>query len=159
MTRGTGVLVHRGDGQAGPVVWGMGTGWVYRVGNTGTYPASTLLGEGPRYSEAGPGSPSRGAGVGGIWVPGARCSSVPPLRGPVGLQPPCTLPPLSSQTAVQTSKTSENMIISAKLVKTAECHRNMSKRPSIVPISKTGSRNHLLIFLDFRFRQPSLTRN
>ena len=32
---------------------GMGTGWVYRGGYTGYYPA-TLLEESPRYSEAGP---------------------------------------------------------------------------------------------------------
>ena len=41
---------------------------------------------------------------------------------------------------------------SVKLVKTAMCHRNMSKRPVIVPISKTGSRIHLLRFSDFQFR-------
>ena len=32
------------------------------------------------------------------------------------------------------------------LVKTAKCHQNMSKRPVIVPISKTGLKSHLLIF-------------
>ena len=40
----TGVLVHRGDGQAGYGAPGGYTGWVYRVGTwvgyTGTYPAT-----------------------------------------------------------------------------------------------------------------------
>ena len=49
--------------------------------------------------------------------------------------------------------------ISVKLVKTMECHRKSGKRPTIVPISKTGSRSRLLIFSDFHFRQPSLARN
>ena len=50
-------------------------------------------------------------------------------------------------------------VFSVNLVKTAECHQKMSKRPSIVPISKTRAKSHLLIFSDFRFRWPSLTRN
>ena len=48
---------------------------------------------------------------------------------------------------------------SVKLVKTAKCHRFMSKRPTIVPVSKNGSRNHLLKFSDFHIWQPSLPRN
>ena len=45
------------------------------------------------------------------------------------------------------------------LVKTAECHQNMSIRPVIVPVPKTAIKSHLLIFWDFCFPQPSLTRN
>ena len=37
------------------------------------------------------------------------------------------------------------------LVKRAECHQNMLIRPVIVPVSKTASEYHLLIFWDFRF--------
>ena len=38
------------------------------------------------------------------------------------------------------------------LVKTAECHQNITKRPVMLPISKTGPRCHLLKFLEIRFR-------
>ena len=50
-------------------------------------------------------------------------------------------------------------VISRNIVKTGKCHREVCKRPVIVPISKTSSKSHLLIFPGFTFRQPSLTRN
>ena len=70
------------------------TGWVYRVGNTGSrvHPA-TLLEESDRYSEAGPVGPAR-AGVGGTGcsdVPAAGdgpCTTLRARSVPAG--PPCT---------------------------------------------------------------------
>ena len=44
------------------------------------------------------------------------------------------------------------MTFPVKLVKTAECHQFVSKRPVIVPICKTGPESHLLIFLGFANR-------
>ena len=40
--------------------WGMGLGWVYRVGNTGTSHLARCSGRGVHPSGAGPGSPARG---------------------------------------------------------------------------------------------------
>ena len=51
------------------------------------------------------------------------------------------------------------MTFPVKLVKTEECHQKSVIRPVIVPILKTGPKSRLLIFSDFRFSQPSLTRN
>ena len=51
------------------------------------------------------------------------------------------------------------MTFPENLVKTAKCHRNMSKRPPIVPVSILGSESHLLNFSDFHSSEPSLTRN
>ena len=144
VTRGTGVLVHRGDGQRVP--WGgIGrAGWVYRVGNTGSrYCPATLLGE-QRIQRSGPGSPCRGLEW---WDPAAGAPgpdhplrTLQVLRGPLR----CQDLPLSSQTAVQTRKSLKTVTFTVKLVKTAKCRRNMSIRPTIVPISKTGPRIHLL---------------
>ena len=77
----TGVLVHRGDGQAGPTGWVRGAGWVYRVGNTGpgTYPA-TLPGE-QTHQRSGPRSPCRGRSG---WVGAAGAPGMTHPSGPVG---------------------------------------------------------------------------
>ena len=73
--------------------------------------------------------------------------------GPVGHPGdlPVMDPPLSSQTAVQTAISVKTVIFYIKLVKTVECHQKVSKRPVIVPISKTGLESQLLIFWDFPF--------
>ena len=111
------------------------------------------------YSEAGPVAPA-GGGVGGTCGR-ARAAGYDHPAGPVGpmLGPPCHIPPLSSQTAVQTAKRRHFSQITVKLVKMTKCRPNILKRPVIVPISKTGSESRLLIFWDFRFAQPSLPRN
>ena len=46
-----------------------------------------------------------------------------------------------------------------KLVYIPECHQNMSMRPVILPISKTGSEITTLNSQDFRLAAPSLARN
>ena len=135
---------------------GYGTGWV--VGGVYRYPA-TLLEEGPCSSEAGPVAPAGGRsgwehGAGRALQHGPPCG---PGRSPA--VPSLSMPPLSSQNQVQTVKTSELRLFYRLLVKTTKCHRNMSIRPTIVPILKTAIKSHLLIFSDFRFSQPSLTRN
>ena len=132
------------------------TGWVIRG------PASSKdvhLQSGAQTSGAGPGSPT-GAGVGGSgcsapyvrpWVPPLRpCRPPGPLRCTQALLE--QMPPLGQYKRELTTFT-------VKLVKTVKCHQDMSKRPSLVPVLKTASRSHLLIFLDFRFLQPSLPRN
>ena len=49
------VLVHRGDGPEAGTGPGWGAGWVYRVGNTGTYPCPARFARGgPQPSEADP---------------------------------------------------------------------------------------------------------
>ena len=78
-------------------------------------------------------------------------------RGPVGppCGPPCHLP---ENTRLWANKARFNLIL-LKVVKTAKCQPNSSKRPVIVPISKMRSRSRLLKFPDFHLAQPSLTRN
>ena len=156
---GTGVLVHRGDGPGGCTGLGMGNGWVYRVGNTGyTQPPHAARGASPD-SEAGPGRPWQGLEW-VVWVQRARVPGPPfgPGRsGPV--LPSLSRYPLSSQTAVQTSKRRHFTTFYWKLVKTTKCRPFSSIRPVIVPVSKTGSKSRLLRFSDFHFGQPSLTRN
>ena len=137
----------------------LGTG--IRVGIPGEYPASSppMPEESACPSGAGPGRPA-GPGVGGDW-----CSDVTVggdgryhPSGPVGRAQ--ALPPCTSLAGAHLGPiTSELTSFSIKLVKTGKCHRKVCKRPAIVPISKTALKSHLLIFLDFHFGQPSLTRN
>ena len=129
--------------------WGMGTGWVYRVGVPGTtlHRARTSLRQ-----RSGPVGP---AGAGVVVSGWGRVSWVPPFGPGRSGQPALPVPRTRSQVphnAVQTAKTSENSHISVKLVKTAECHQKTSIRPVIVPVSKTGFKCRLLIFWDLRFR-------
>ena len=131
-------------------VWGLGG---YRVGAIpGYYPATARR---SLYSEAGPGSPG-GAGVGGTGAgratgtaAGRSCTHP---AGPVGQAPPalpgagpCRLPPPGPKRRDLTS-------FPVKLVKRTECHRKVSRRPPIVPISKTVPESRLLIFSDFHLR-------
>ena len=139
-------------------------GGVYRVGSTGWVirgPAASppIAGERSICSEAGPGSPT-GAGVGGRWSSGVTVGGDGLFPTPAG--PGRSLWALPGNTPWNAHlgpirRDFTSFLI--KLVKTAKCHQNSSKRPVIVPISKTGSRNHLLKFSGFRFLQPSLTRN
>ena len=167
----TGVRVHvlgmtvvRGAGCTGP---GGYQGRVYRwvpgraIPGT-THPPTALLRGAHPDSGAGPGSPA-GAGVGGQGGRGlqglgtAAGTAISPPSGPgQALQ---AFPGICPQNAALQPKGRDLTSFPIKLVKTAKCRRNMSIRPVIVPISKTGSRSHLLNFLDFHFRQPSLTRN
>ena len=73
--------------------------------------------------------------------------------------PPGALPVHTLRNAASGPIVRELRSFLGNLVKTAKCHQKCLKRPTIVPISKTGSRIHLLIFPGFRFCQPSLTRN
>ena len=148
---------HRAVTTAVRVVHGVGvrTGYGTGVGSTGGYlgglyrgttsPPSCPQGGAP-YSEAGPGRPCRGL----EWVVrGAGCvRAMSPPCGPG--RSPCRCPPwdmpLLGQMAASGPIRRELRYISVKLVKTTECHRNMCKRPVIVPISKTGTKSHLLIF-------------
>ena len=158
VSRCTGMLTS--DGYAGWVPgWGI-PGYGTRVGGGRGIPVpSHVLGEGPHDSEAGPVTPLRGGGVGGHEEPGALQSQTTlalPGPAPCGR---CLGPPLFSQNQVQTAKRRDLRSYSVKLVKTAECHRYLSIRPVIVPVLKTRPKSRLLKFLDFRFCQPSLTRN
>ena len=126
---GTGVLVHRGDGQQGPTGAWVGAGWVYRVGTTGVYYPAALLGERCRYSEAGPGSPCRGL----EWVVSAaralpvmttlRARSVtlqvPSLSFPPAFQSNGRANPQKPQNHQFYSKVSQNRRVSPKSVNKA----------------------------------------
>ena len=127
---------------------GMGTGWVGGRGNTRYPPA-------PREDHPRQRSGPRTALQGWEWVvwDGDACPGYHPA-GPVGQPAALPVPRTRSQVphnAVQTAKTSENSHISVKLVKTAECHQEMSIRPVIVPIPKNGLRNSPLGFLRIPF--------
>ena len=125
-------------------------------GYTGYYPATA--GSHPD-SEAGPVGPCKGP----EWV--VRVAGV--LRRRDGSQTHPAGPvshPVASlvwdpQNAASWPIGRDSATFLRNLVKTAECHLKMSKRPVIVPVYKTASESHLLIFSDFRFCEPSLTRN
>ena len=142
-------------------------GWVYRVGirvgNTGV-PSQPACSRSPPADQRPPGAgPACRAGWVGCRVggrtgdDGGRDGSQDHPAGP--LQPPG--PPLSwdPQNAHLRPKGRHFTLFTVKLVKTTKCHRNMSKRPVILPVSKNGPKSHLLKFSGFHFREPSLTRN
>ena len=146
---------------------GLVPGWVYRVGTrvgyTGYYPA-TARAEVLRNpdSEAGPGSPS-GAGVGGQGGGRTDPFAYPSRTTPRDVRThPCgarSVPPAGALPGAPRAKGRDSVTFPVKLVKTTECHRKSMKRPVIVPILKTASESHLLIFWVFHICQPSLTRN
>ena len=135
-----------------------GTGrWVYRVGIRvgipGEYYPAAARGS-PMYSEAGPGSP---AGLEWVVHGAGRVSQGVRRRdgpwyhpaGPVAHPwAPCTR---DLANAASGPIRARFRLILLKVSQTAKCHQNMTKRPPIVPISKTGTKSHLLNFLDFRF--------
>ena len=107
------------------------TGWVIPV-HQGPRPS------GGDTSEAGPVGPA-GAGVGGYPCSAhgpSRPSTQNPPSGPgqSPAVPSLVLGPLPGSGPI--GRDSTTFLI--KLVKTAECHQNMSKRPLIVPNLKTG---------------------
>ena len=99
------------------------------------------------------------------WSGWSCCSVRPAVPGPTlrARSVPCRpLPgpgPPSPGYAASGPIRRDSMTFLVKLVKTTECHRNMSMRPVIVPNSKTDLKCRLLKFWDFHFSQPSLTRN
>ena len=136
----TGVHVVR-EGSAGRVgIQGGYTGWGTRVAIPGTTPAPR---EEVLNQRSGPRKP-QGAGVGGFRAGrvslgvrrrGRPCTHPPDPVGLPGALPgagPLRMPPLGLYGRELTS-------FPVKLAKTAECHREVSKRPVIVPISKTAS--------------------
>ena len=127
--------------------WGI-PGWV--LGGLYRVPSHAARGD-TCDSEAGPGSPSRGAGVGGHR---GRANGGPVRlpdhpAGPVG--PPCGPPCLGPLEWPSWTKGRDSDLISIKLVKTAECHQKCAKRPVIVPIFKNGSQMSPLDFLGFPY--------
>ena len=80
-------VVHAVSGSGYGAGWGMG-GWVYLVGNTGTYRPRAEEPTPGHYSEAGPGSPCRGLEWVVMSVRG-WAGPVPTLRARSG---PRTLP-------------------------------------------------------------------
>ena len=124
---------HAVDG----VVWcggyGVWAGTGIRVGigegYTGYYPAA-LLGERSRHSGAGPGSPA-GAGVGGVWSSGARCTTLRARSGPcrpLPCTPPreCRLRANKARNQSIFSKVSQNGRVSLRNVEKA-CHSPCSQ--------------------------------
>ena len=159
----TGVLVHRGDGLSG-----YGPRRVVRVGIQGGYtgwviPVHPATRSSSLNQRSGPRKPLQGAGVGGLRRAAGPASPDEPWdhhSRPSGPSGPASLSQASRQGGgLAGCKRRDFSHISVKLVKTAECHQICPKRPVIVPVLKTGSRIHLLKFQDFRFPQPSLTRN
>ena len=128
-------------------------------GYTGYYPATCPREEDPYPSEAGPGSPSggwSGWGYGSGRVTRRRCPRTTLRARSVR---PAAFPVLGPLIADSWPIWRDLTTFLMKLVKTAKCHQNVSKRPPLVPIPKTGPESHLLKFLDFHFHEPSLTRN
>ena len=140
-------------------------GWVYGVGIAGwvgegyTGTQHTARGEVQIPAKRAPNGP---AGAGSGWVSGARANGrrdgswTTPAGPGRSLR---ALPVQDPQNAALGPIRRELTSFLKNIVKTAKCHQNMSKRPRLVPVSKTGSESHLLIFWEFGFCQPSLTRN
>ena len=139
---------------------GVVPGWVYWEGYTGVLPSHCSRGANPAAKRA---PEAHRAGVGGrvqraCYGDGGGVGPGYHPAGPVGLlrSPPCTQ---DLGNAASQPIRARFRQFSIKLVKTAECRPNMSKRPVIVPILKMSSESHLLKFPDFHISQPSLTRN
>ena len=118
-------------------------GWVIRVGNTGPGVLPSHRAEPSRQTvTAGNGPSPAGGGWSGSRLgdpfaypyPGASELSPPPF-GPG--RSPCRGPPwgLTSPRA----KGRDSSSFPVKLVKTAECHQKVSKRPVMLPIYQNGS--------------------
>ena len=122
-------------------------GWLYRGT---TQPAAR--GANPT-SEAGPGTPAGVEWVGGVqraYLGRWAGRAFPHPAGPVGPYGPSLGNTLRN--AHLRPKGRELTSFPRNLVKTSGCHQNMSIRPVIVPISKTGPKSQLLIFWDFHNR-------
>ena len=141
-------------------------GWVYqggytgagRVGIPGEYYPATLLGE-PRTTPAKRAPEAHRAGVGGCGAGRAYWASWGRRRGrpcthPAGPVGPPRGPPWyrTSRIAASWPIWARIDLISWKLSQNEQVSPETTKRPVIVPICKTGSGIHLLIFSDFSFR-------
>ena len=125
-----------------------------RVGYTGVIPSHRALRSqgAPHPAERAPEGLQGLEWVGGVWWDrplrvsplGASARPRPHPPGPVS---PCRAS--LGRGPAPRAKGRDSMTYSLKLVKRRECHRNILKRPVIVPIPKTASRNHLLKFSDF----------
>ena len=90
--------------------------------------------------------------MGGYLSSGAHGDGGGTQTTPAGPGRSCARPSLSgSLIAALQPKGRDSTLISIKLVKMTKCHRNMSKRPSLVPNSQNGSRKSPLDFLRFYF--------
>ena len=127
------------------------TGWV--IPGPSTIPSQLARqGADPEPAERAP-EALAGAGVGGFWgwdrplrvVPGTSAQPRTHPSGPVG--PPAGALPGTGLGS--SGKGRDSYLNSVKLVKTAECHRKVFKRPVIVPIFKNGSQSSPLDFLGF----------
>ena len=106
-----------------------------RVGYTGVLPSRQAPhAKGGPDSEAGPGRP-RGPGVGGQEEPSPYVRTHP--SGARSVHPWPSLVLLEQMPASGPIRRELTSFL-INLVKTPECHRNMSKRPAVVPISKTA---------------------
>ena len=130
------------------------TGWVIR-GHIPSQPA--LLEEGPAAVQRPQGAgPALGrvvrkqAGAGRTRCSAGGDGSQDHPAGPVGLpwSPPC---PGTLRMPASGPYGRDLTSFPVKLVKTRECHRNITKRPVIVPILRNGSGKSPLDFLRFLF--------
>ena len=90
-----------------------------------------------------------GTSESGAWNREGTCRVTDRARRVVPGTAPTQARPSHNQ--VQTAKRRDFRSIILNLVKTAECHQNMSMRPVIVPVSILGLRSHLLNSSDFHF--------
>ena len=131
------------------------SGWVYRVGNTGSQALPSSRARKSPVQRSGPRSLLQGGGVGGtgdwarVLVYGGRGRLYPHPSGPVG--PLQALPGIYPRNAHLGPIRRDSTSFPRKLVKTAKCHRKVSKRPVIVPILQNGSEKSPLDFLRFPF--------
>ena len=141
----TGTAVHASGGYGTGYVPGGYTGVGTGVGNTGVLPSSPPMpGEHPQTQRSGPVGPA-GAGVVGSEGAGVTVGGDGSWRPPCGPGRVCDPPCLQDPQNAHLGPIGRDFInISVKLVKTAKCHRFSSKRPPVVPISKTGSKSQLL---------------
>ena len=119
----------------------LGHAWTgIRVGNTEGY-TGVLPTQPPRLREtprqrSGPRKPLQGAGVGGLGV-GIPFAPGPTLACSQGPFPAVTGPPRANPASWPIRR--DSATFPGNLVKTAKCHRFVSKRPVIVPVSQNGS--------------------
>ena len=133
---------------------GMGTGWVLGGAIPGYYPPSckvpmrnvpAVRGQGVLGPSLGEYARRRGR-LPGTTLRAGRCPWPLPVPGTLAY---AASQPIRARFKVYLLKVSQNAEVSPEYVQKA-CHS---------PCSQTGSESHLLKFPDFRFREPSLTRN
>ena len=126
-----------------------GRGMVPGVGGGGVYRVPTDAARGADLTaKRAPEAPTRGLEWVVRWA-GVLGTVMTTLRARSG---PRTLPVITSRKRPSEPIGRDFINNILKLVKTGKCHQNVSIRPVIVPISKTGSKSQLLEFPDFHFR-------